>query len=107
MVCRVLDGIKVTPETLSFDQIKEVGPGGNFLSLDHTLAHIRSEHYIPRLFDRDTYEAWFSNGALDVREKARNQARDILTTHEVEPLAPEVKAELNAIINAAEDSYGR
>lgn len=107
MVCRALEGIKVTPETLSFDQIREVGPGGNFLSLNHTLTHIRSEHYIPRLFDRDTYESWAENDALDIRDKARNQAREILATHEVEPLAPEVKAELSAIIKAAEESYGR
>ncbi|GAG16696.1 unnamed protein product, partial [marine sediment metagenome] len=56
MVARVLEGIRVTPDTLSFDQIKEVGPRGNFMGLRHTLNHIRSEHYLPRLFDRTTYD---------------------------------------------------
>ena len=55
MVARVLHGIRVTPETLSFDQIRAVGPRGNFMGLRHTLNHIRTEHYLPRLFDRSTY----------------------------------------------------
>jgi len=49
MVARVLDGIRVTPETLSFNAIKEVGPQKNFMGLRHTLDHIRLEHYLPLL----------------------------------------------------------
>ncbi len=107
MVARVLQGVRVTPETLSFDQIKEVGPRGNFLALQHTLDHIRSEHYLPRLFDRSTYETWEENGARDIRETARMKARDILANHQPTPLDPEVKTELKAIINSAEMTYGK
>jgi len=57
MVARFLDGIRVTPDTLSFEQIKEVGPRGNFMVLQHTLDHIYAEHYLPRLFERTTYDA--------------------------------------------------
>jgi len=107
MVARVLDGIRVTPETLSFEQIKEVGPRGNFMGLRHTLNHIRSEHYLPRLFDRTTYDTWEANGARDIREVARDKAREILATHQPEPLPAEVKDELQAIVKNAEDTYAR
>ncbi|MHC4458431.1 MAG: trimethylamine methyltransferase family protein [Planctomycetota bacterium] len=107
MVARVLEGIRVTPDTLSFEQIKEVGPRGNFMGLRHTLNHIRSEHYLPRLFDRKTYDSWEAAGAKDIREVAREKAREILATHQVEPLPPEVNEELKTIIKKAKATYAK
>jgi len=107
MVSRVLEGIRVTPETLSFEQIKEVGPRGNFMGLRHTLDHIHTEHYLPQLFDRNTYDTWEARGAKDVREVARERAREILATHEVETLPGEVQEEFEAIIRKAEETYGK
>ena len=107
MVARVLEGIRVTTETLSFEKIKEVGPRGNFMGLRHTLNHIRPEHYLPRLFDRTTYDTWEESGARDIREVAREKAREILDTHQVEPLPVEVQEELQAIIRNAEETYGK
>ena len=107
MVARILEGIRVTPETLSFDAIKQVGPRKNFMGLRHTLNHIKSEHYLPRLFDRTTYETWETRGAKDIRDAAREKAREILATHKPEPLPKEIQEELDAIIHNAEKTYGR
>ena len=108
MICRILDGIRVTPDTLSFDQIKQVGPRGNFMGLRHTLHHVRSgEHYLPRLFDRNTRDTWISRGSKDIREIARQKAKEILATHQVEPLPQEVQDELTAIIRRAEETYAK
>ena len=108
MVCRVLDGIRVTPETLGFDQIREVGPRGNFMGLKHTLAHVRGgEHYLPELFDRSTRDTWEARGSQDIRDAAKDKARRILAEHRPEPLPPEVDEELKAIIRRAEETYGR
>jgi len=38
---------------------------------------------------------------------AREKAREILATHQVEPLPREVQEELQAIINSAEETYAR
>jgi trimethylamine---corrinoid protein Co-methyltransferase len=107
MVARILEGIRVTPETLSFDAIKQVGPRKNFMGLRHTLNHIKSEHYLPRLFDRTTYETWETRGAKDIRDVAREKAREILATHKPEPLPKEVEKEFDAIIQNAEKTYGK
>jgi trimethylamine--corrinoid protein Co-methyltransferase len=107
MVARVLEGIRVTPDTLSIEQIKEIGPRGNFMGLHHTLNHIRTEHYLPRLFDRSTYDTWMAAGAKDIREVAREKARELLGTHKVTPLPKEVQDELQSIIKAAEDTYAK
>ena len=107
MVARILDGIRVTPETLSFDAIKQVGPRKNFMGLRHTLNHIKSEHYLPRLFDRTTYETWETRGAKDIRDVAREKAREILATHKPEPLPKDVQLEIDGIIQDAEKTYGK
>jgi trimethylamine---corrinoid protein Co-methyltransferase len=107
MVARILEGIRVTPETLSFDAIKQVGPRKNFMGLRHTLNHIKSEHYLPGLFDRTTYETWESRGAKDIRDVAREKAREILATHKPVSLPGEVLKELDVIVENAEATYGK
>ncbi len=107
MVVRALEGMRVTPETLAFDVIKDVGPRGNFLGQRHTLNHIRTEHFLPRIFNRQTREDWERDGALDVREVARQRAREILASHQPEPLPEEIDKELLDIIQHAGQTYGR
>ena len=108
MIFRILDGIRVTPDTLSFEQIKEIGPRGNFMGLRHTLDHVRGgEHYLPVLFDRSTRDTWVGRGSKDIREVAKKRAREILATHQVEPLPTEVDEELCSIIKNAEEKYGK
>ena len=47
MVMRAVEGIKVNEDTLAFDLIKQVGPGGNFIAAKHTRRFMRNEHYQP------------------------------------------------------------
>ncbi|HDY65914.1 MAG TPA: trimethylamine methyltransferase [Phycisphaerae bacterium] len=84
-VLRAVKGIVVNEETLAVDVIDKVGPGGNFLAEAHTLKHMRSEYFSPRVSDRGTREQWEGDGALDGRERARRIARETLATHR--PLA--------------------
>ncbi|UCD57066.1 MAG: trimethylamine methyltransferase family protein [Candidatus Hydrogenedentota bacterium] len=90
MVMRAVDGIEVNEETLAFDTIKAVGPGGNFLSERHTVKHMRKENYIPGLANRDRREQWISDGKKDSYVRAREKAEDILTNHEPLPLPDDV-----------------
>jgi trimethylamine--corrinoid protein Co-methyltransferase len=41
MVMRAVDGIQVNDETLAFELIKEIGPGGAYVSSNHTRRHMR------------------------------------------------------------------
>ena len=79
MALRALRGIDVSNETLAEQVIGAVGPGGNFLTAPHTLAHIRTDEYFSsRTADRRGRPAWEKAGALDARERARAIAREIL-----------------------------
>ncbi len=37
--------ISLTDESLAIDEIKSVGPGGNFLGNPHTFKHFRNAYY--------------------------------------------------------------
>jgi trimethylamine---corrinoid protein Co-methyltransferase len=78
MVMRAVQGIEVNEETLAFDLIKEVGPGGNFVSAKHTRRFMRQEHYSPTLSDRDTREEWSSKGSKVTWERAAARVEEIL-----------------------------
>jgi len=78
MVMRAVEGIKVNEETLAFDLIKEVGPGGNFVAAKHTRRFMRSEHYRPVLSDRDSREEWETKGKKSTWERAAEQVKEIL-----------------------------
>ena len=91
MTMRVLRGITVDDDSLALDVIDQVGPGGHYLTADHTVRHMRSEFYYPsRVVDRQGWERWQQAGGLDARERARQIAREIMATHQPEPLDPAV-----------------
>ena len=81
MIMRAVEGIKVSDETLAFDLIKQVGPGGNFVTAKHTRKFMRAEHYQPSLSDRDSREDWEDKGRQDTWEKASEIVKQILENH--------------------------
>jgi len=81
MVMRAVEGIKVDDDTLAFDLIKQVGPGGNFVTAKHTRQFMRSEHYQPLLSDRDSRENWEAKGKKITWEKASEIVGQILSDH--------------------------
>jgi len=78
MVSRPFRGIDVTPETLAVDVIQKVGAGGNYLRERHTIRHLREEIWFPRLFGRQRWDRWLSEGAKDSMTRARERVRGIL-----------------------------
>ena len=85
MVMRALRGIEVNEDTLALDVIDKVGPGGNFLTEEHTVSYMRSEFFFPKVSDRSHREKWLAEGGKDAKERAKEMAKDILAKHK--PLA--------------------
>ena len=102
MIGRILQGISVTEETIGLDLIGKVGPGGHFLNQKHTLRHLREEHFLPKLSDRDSYEIWTEKGKGGIRERAKEQVRKILAEHIPLPIDSAVEKELLSIIKEVE-----
>ena len=95
MVQRILRGIEVTDETLSYHVIEDVVYGaGHYLGHPQTLELMGSEFLYPTLADRSSPEEWEENGSPDIREKAQQRAQDILSSHYPLYINPEVDAVL-------------
>jgi len=92
-VMRAVRGIEVNDETLSVDLIDEVCRGeGHFLGTQQSLTLMNSEYYYPHTSDRQSRDNWEEDGGLDMRERARVKAREILRSHRSEPIPAEVDA---------------
>lgn len=78
MVMRAVEGIKVDDETLAFDLMKEIGPGGNFVTAKHTRRFMRKEHYQPTISDRNERDTWEARGSQASWQKAADIVKKIL-----------------------------
>jgi trimethylamine--corrinoid protein Co-methyltransferase len=90
--------LEISEETLALDLIHEVGPDGHFIDTAHTLRHVRDD-WRPTLLDRFSYHRWAELGSTTLEQRAKAKVQEIITSHRVEPLATEVQAALQAVIN--------
>jgi trimethylamine--corrinoid protein Co-methyltransferase len=102
-VMRMVRGIEVTEETLAVDVIRQVCNGeGHFLGHPQTLSLMNTEYYYPHTADRSTRDTWESAGALDMRERAKRRARELLRTrwptHISEQLDARIRAEFDILL---------
>lgn len=85
MAMKMVKGMEVDAEKLAFDVIKEVGPGGNFLSSRHTLEYFRNEYLEPMLLPRSartSTETLQDHQPLQILHYARSKAKEIIEGHE-------------------------
>ena len=81
-VLRGVRGIEVDDETLAVDAIESVVKGeGHYLGHPQTLARMKSDYLYPEVADRQPPRDWEQAGALDMRERGRRIAREILQNH--------------------------
>jgi len=104
-VIRMERGIEVNEETLAVDVIAKTGPLGNFLKHPKTLKHFRSEHSLAKLSDRQSRQQWAANGSKLTKERAKERVKQLLQTHTPEPLEPEVRQGLEAMIREYTGDY--
>ena len=101
MIRRIAEGVVVDEPHLALDVIEKVGIGGMFLGQKHTMHHLRSEHFLPKLVDRRSYDLWAGDGRKSMEARARDRVREALTRPPPNPLPPETVRELDGIIGAA------
>jgi trimethylamine--corrinoid protein Co-methyltransferase len=77
MIHRMLSGIKVNQDTMAFDVIENVGPGGNFVTEDHTIDHMMDEFFYPSLSVRSNFDIWEERGRPDMLSRAKTKVLDV------------------------------
>ncbi len=87
MVERLLQGVTVNSETLAMDCIGKVGPGGNYVTEEHTVDHMFSEFFYPKLAVREQYDRWTGRGEPTPLTRAQAIVEEVLDghSHRLEP----------------------
>ena len=93
-------GFAVTPETIAYDVVSKVGPGGNFLMEMHTVKRCRTEFWQPAVCDRGGLEAWMSGGRQDAVARARQRWQKLVEAHQDPPLDETVARQLQTFLDA-------
>ena len=94
MVKREMQGAQFDAASCLVDDIRVVGPGGHYMGRRSTREQARGV-WQPRIMRRGTYEA--SRGRTLIQD-ALERARELLATHEVQPLPDEVERHIDQVI---------
>jgi trimethylamine--corrinoid protein Co-methyltransferase len=98
LMIKSLGRIEVNDDTIGFDAIREVGPGGHFFGSAHTLERYRTAFYQPILTDTRNYETWLEQGADDSEQRANKLWKRVLSEYEKPPIDPAVEEELREYV---------
>lgn len=99
---RFLKGVDVSEESLATQVIDEVGPGGNFLTEEHTMKRFKSEVWEPQYLNRENYEAWDKSGRMNLGDRLNEEVRRILDEYQPASLEGEKRNRLEEIVKEAE-----
>jgi len=99
---KLINGVKVDQESMVLNLIDEIGPGGSYLTHDHTFQNTRSQSQ-GIIFDRKTRAQWVqSNNGKDLTEMAYEKAKNILANHETLALSADAKGTIKDLLEEFE-----
>ncbi|WP_026186928.1 trimethylamine methyltransferase family protein [Ensifer sp. BR816] len=96
---RMAEGIKWDDFDEALAAVRDVGPGGHYLGHPHTQANFEKAFFIPKLFDNNSIEQWVVDGSKDIKQRALEQARYLLSEYQEPKLDQAVDEELRAYID--------
>ena len=102
MILHTVKGIPVNDDKMAIEVVRHVGPGGEFISHDHTYKNFK-ELSKAQLLDRRNREAWLADGGKDIVERSYEKAVDILENFKnPSPLPENIQRQLQDIVKEAE-----
>jgi trimethylamine--corrinoid protein Co-methyltransferase len=105
MAC-YLDPVKVDPDTLGFDEIAEVGPGGHFFGTTRTVATFETAFYAPIVSTTQNYGAWLEAGAADATQRAHRLCKQALAEYEPPAMDPGIRESIDAFVARRKEEGG-
>lgn len=101
LIKRISEGVAVNTDTLSYEDIVQQGPGGNFIPLPRTMNGMFSQTN-PEFSDRNMIDEWIKAGRPESISQAHDRVVDILNNHQVNAIEKDALVEINNIIKAAD-----
>ena len=88
MFHKFLQGLDLSDNGLALDSLAEVAPGGHHLGTAHTLLNFRTAFHRSELFDYNSFEQWYEEGAQTADERANAAYKRRLRDYEPPALDP-------------------
>ena len=92
-----MGGVRLDADELATEIVHRIGPGGNFLTDEHTIENFR-RLWQPTLFERRRAEDWQADGAKTLRDRLREKTVALMEEHNPEPLPDGVRQEVEYIL---------
>lgn len=106
IIGRYIEGFEINSETAALELISEVGPSpGSYLGTKHTRENWKKEYYVPKVFDRLSYQDWERSGKTSVIDRAKKRVKEILATHNPKPLRDDEERQIRRILEDARAYY--
>jgi trimethylamine--corrinoid protein Co-methyltransferase len=101
-----LTPVEVDDQTLGFEAMRSVPPGGHFFGVEHTLARYETAFYQPILSDWRNHGAWEDAGSPDAIARATALWRQALREYEEPAMEQSVREELDAYVARRREAIG-
>jgi len=101
MMGSMLEGFPIDEESLALPSIERVGHEGHFMGDKQTVDTLR-RMWRPGITDVTSYATWTAAGSKSVIERAHEEARRILSSHQPEELPSAVHEEIRRLLREAD-----
>jgi trimethylamine--corrinoid protein Co-methyltransferase len=98
MVIEYLKPLDVSPDSMAFSAMLEVGPGGHFFGAAHTLERYSTAFYAPLISDWRNFQSWQEAGAPQAHQKANALWKQALAEVQLPELDPARLAAIDAFV---------
>lgn len=99
-VMRMRRGVDASAGSLGIEAMKDVGPGGMFLSHRETLSKFRSELWMPTLGQRQSFTGWRREGPEGIIRRAKAKAQELSSKPPRTPLPEDIEQRLENMVGA-------
>ncbi len=82
MVRRIIAGIDVNEDTMGLSCIEKIGPGGSFVTEDHTVEYMFQEYFYPQLAVRNNFDQWEGSNRPTLFSRANARLQEWRDNHE-------------------------
>ncbi len=99
MAFRLIRGIEPKDDFPAAPLFRELLKDKQLLIADHTLRHLKSEHFIPGpVIDRKNTKAWLADGPLTLRERAHREVERLIASYRPSRLPDDIKRRLSTLL---------
>lgn len=88
MFHKYLEGLDLSANGLAMESLAAVPPGGHHLGTEHTMRNFRTAFHRSDLFDYNSFEQWYEEGAQTAEQRANTRYKAWLRDYEAPPIDP-------------------